>query len=83
MSVLVSAVKKHEERDSLIVRLHNPSGSPVTCRIKVDAPRFTPAHVFRTNLREERQESLPLVDGGWVDCAVHGKGLLTLELVPG
>jgi mannosylglycerate hydrolase len=79
-TVLVSAVKKHETRESLVIRLFNPSPEKIGCRLRVAAPGYQPLHAYSTNLREERQETLPLDEGNWVACTVHGKGLLTVEL---
>ncbi len=79
-TLLITAVKKAEERDSLIVRVLNPSSETVACRVKADAPGFFPARAYKTNLNEERQEQLSPDEHGWVECAIHGKGLLTLEM---
>ena len=79
-TLIVSAVKKHETRESLIIRLWNPDEETVAGRLRVAAPGYRPAGAYRTNLHEEREEELPLDDANWIPCAVRGKGLLTLEL---
>jgi mannosylglycerate hydrolase len=79
-TLLVSAVKKHEERDTLVVRLMNLDEQEVRCRVRAAAPSFALSRAYRTNLREERQAELPLDEAGWATASVHGKGLLTIEL---
>jgi len=79
-TLLVSAVKKHEEREALVVRVFNPGEKDVRCRVRAAAPGFGVSRAYRTNLREERQEELPLDEAGWATASVHGKGLLTVEL---
>jgi predicted DNA-binding protein (UPF0251 family) len=79
-TLIVSAVKKHEERASLVVRIWNPGSDAVTCRLAVKAPNYRPAHAYKTSLREERQAELALDELGRVSTPIHGKGLLTVEL---
>jgi mannosylglycerate hydrolase len=82
-ALVVSAIKKHETRATMIVRLWNPGVEAVAGRLRVAAPGYHPVSAYRTNLREERQEALPLDEAGWVAFTVHGKGLLTVELTAG
>jgi len=53
-TVIMTAVKKAEKRNGLIIRGFNVTGQPVSCTMEVkNAER-----IFRTNLLEQRQEEL-------------------------
>jgi len=75
----VTAVKKHEVNDSLVVRLFNPDEKPVKGRINAGKGRF--ALAYSVNLNEERQQELSVDNDGWVDIEVGSKGLYTVEMV--
>jgi alpha-mannosidase len=65
----ISAVKRHEARDSLVVRLYNPVGDPLRERLIFTLPVRS---AWRVNLLEEREEAHP----------VEGRRELRLELRP-
>ena len=75
--LVLSAVKKCEERNSLIVRLYNPGPDAIkaaltTCR--------TPKAAHETNLNEKRTKALRVVKGA-VPYRCGGFKVLTMELV--
>lgn len=60
-SVVIDAVKKAEDSDSLIVRLYESHGG--RCRVKLSSP-LPIQFVSRCNLLEEEEEALEWKDGG-------------------
>ena len=79
-ALIMTAVKKHDERDTLIVRLHNPTDEEMTDRLHLNIPGFRPVSAFEVDLNEVRLSPLPL-DGGDVPLRLRGNGLLTLEIL--
>ena len=76
-SLVLSAVKRSEQGDRLIVRFYNPTAVPVQATVRLFRP-IRSAQVV--NLNEEPQEEL-VVDGeGGVTVSVSGKGIFTLAL---
>ena len=72
----VTAIKKHRERDTLIVRLYNPRSSREREVLTSDLP-ITGA--WRTDLLEERTAPIAQDDGG-VAVALGPHEIVTLEL---
>jgi len=56
-NLVLSSVKKAEDRDSIIVRLYNPTGSDVDGNIKIG---FDFLEVYMVNLNEERIRRQPV-----------------------
>jgi mannosylglycerate hydrolase len=71
-----SALKKADERDSIVLRVFNPGGTEVKEQITIP-PSFSGAH--KTNLREQRQQSLPL-ENGRATLALGPHKIATIEL---
>jgi hypothetical protein len=73
----VTAVKKHEERDTLVVRLYNLTGEEV-----VETLRFGReiAQAWRTNLLEERLEELEPDSARTLSLALRGYEIATVEV---
>jgi len=78
LSLLISALKQHEERETVIIRVWNPSPTPVEGRVRLTPVGFTVTHAYVVNLNEERQQDAVL-DREWVTFPVPGKGIVTLE----
>ncbi len=76
-AAVLSALKKTDERDSVTVRLFNPSAEALDVRIGM-AGGIAAAHLL--NLLEERQEPLPVTSGA-ARIAISGFGVRTMELV--
>lgn len=72
----LSALKKADERDSVIVRVFNASERPSA--VGLVASRLTAAG-FETNLREQRGASLA-IQGGGVKAALGPRKIATLDL---
>ncbi len=71
-NVILSALKKAEEREALILRLYNPSSRPTLAEIR---PPFAPTRVQRVNLSEQ-----PLPDS---PIQAAADGALRLEIPAG
>ena len=76
--LIVSALKKAEDRDSIILRLFNPTGKTVDGRIRLHAPI---RQAFLTNLNEERLEERPVVRKRRLDFTVDPNRIVTLEII--
>ncbi len=78
--VMLSAVKKAEARDSVVLRLCNPTAHVITATLRSLLPI---AEAHRLNLEETREVALPVAGGHEVALAFPPKVILTVELVPG
>ena len=74
----VTAIKRCEERDTLIVRLVNLAAEPVEERLELG---FAAREAHRTDLLEERRRALPLSDNALV-VSLRPHEIATLEIVP-
>ncbi len=75
--LIMSTMKRCEERDSLILRLYNPTGKNISGKVRLFEK---PKEAWLTNLNEERREELK-VTGKSVNLSVAKKKIVTLELV--
>ena len=73
----VSAIKRHETRDTLIVRLHNVSDEPVEETLKLGR---AVGSAWRTNLLEERVRELEWSDGNSVAVPLRPHEIATVEI---
>lgn len=76
-TVVLSAVKKAEDRDSLILRLYNPSVEAKSVKIELFKPI---KHAWQTNLNEERQSVLNPA-GKQISFDLAPKKIATIEVV--
>lgn len=72
----ITAIKRHCSRDSLVVRLYNPSSEPVREWLETDPPVRA---AWLTDLLEEREGSVP-VAGNRVDLSLEPHRIVTVEL---
>ncbi len=77
--VELSALKKAEDRDSVIVRFWNTSGKKTSARI---TPGFRALGAYLANLREQRGEAIPIGRRGIVKVPLRVGEIITVELVP-
>ena len=75
--IVLSALKKCEQRDSLVLRIYNPTDSEVDARVTCHLPL---KEAWLTNLNEERRRPLP-VDNGIIPVAMGHKKIATIEIV--
>ncbi len=73
----LSAMKKCDERDSMILRLFNPTSSAISSQVTFCKPI---QEAWRTNMNEERREQLA-VDGNQVSVTFEHKQIITLEVI--
>ena len=76
-SVVLSALKRAEERGSVIVRLFNPDDAEATVSLALDSPV---ARAFAVNFLEERQSELP-IEAGAIAIALRPHEIKTIEIV--
>lgn len=77
-NLVVSALKKAEDRDSVIIRVFNPTENILEGNIKFHS---VIKEAYLTNLNELRQESLKLVDGHSLKIKAGSNKIITVELV--
>ena len=78
-NVVLSTIKKAEDRDSLVMRVYNPFETAQKVALACVWP-IAEAHLV--NLAEEREEALEVADGG-VKLEIGAKKIVTVELVVG
>lgn len=75
--VAVSAIKRHEERDTLVLRLWNLSGEPASERLDFGRPLSA---AWRCNLIEERGEALPPAGPAALELTLGPHAIVGLEV---
>ena len=76
--IALSAMKKSEERDSLILRLYNPTMESVDTELKFYNKI---REVWLTNMNEERREKLDITDKNVIALSFGHKKVQTVEIV--
>ncbi|MDF2952475.1 MAG: mngB 8 [Anaerocolumna sp.] len=76
-NLIFSAFKKAEDRDTVIIRMYNPSEHDITGKLTLG---FEFQDGFIVNMREERTEQLKVMDRTLSFPAGHGK-IISVELV--
>lgn len=76
-ALVVTAVKKCEQRNTTIVRLYNASTERVKGKVVWGAPI---THAWRVNLAEERLEEVPILAKSRLELDVPAWRIVTLEL---
>ncbi|HVR72077.1 MAG TPA: glycosyl hydrolase-related protein [Vicinamibacteria bacterium] len=77
-AAVVSALKKTDDRESLLLRLFNPGGEEVRVRVRCALPI---ARAFAVDFLERTQQEIPAAQGQ-VSLALPGGRVQTVELVP-
>ncbi len=77
-NLVLSAVKKAQDRDSVIVRFFNPTARKVKAELALGEPA---KEAYRVNLNEERQEALALSADGKMRLEVGPKKIVSVEWV--
>lgn len=75
-AVVMTAFKKAEDRDSIILRLHNPTGETQSLTLTTGLPV---TQAWSNNLNEVRGEALPMKDGCLPLSVPRGK-IVTIEM---
>jgi alpha-mannosidase len=76
--IVLSALKKHEQRNSVVLRLFNPTSSEISTNVKFHVPV---KEAWITNMNEERKDKLDLADEHIVSLTFGHKKILTCEVV--
>ena len=76
--LVVSAIKKAEDRDTYVVRLFNPTEAIVKGSIEVFS---VIKEAYKTNLNEKRLEDIMVKDGHRIDIEVKRNKIVTFEFV--
>lgn len=78
-NVILSALKKAEEGDALVLRLYNPSARVTCAHVR---PPFIPARVCLANLSEQPLASSPieLATDGAFDVKIPARKIITVRL---
>ena len=74
-----STLKKSSDRDTIIVRLYNPTDEKQKGYLKFSVPL---ANAWLTNLNEERHGNIDLTDNNYVPVAVDTQRIVTVEIKP-
>jgi alpha-mannosidase len=77
--LVLSALYRTQDGQSLIVRIYNISTEPVTGRISLYR---SIEEAWLVNMNEERQEKISLEDERSLSLAVKGNQVVTIELIP-
>ncbi len=73
----VSAIKKHEQRDTLLLRIYNLRGEPSSDLLTFGLPA---AGAWRTDLLEERIEQLKTAGSHTIELIIGPHEIVTLEV---
>jgi alpha-mannosidase len=73
----LSALKKADDRDSVVLRLFNPGAGAVQVRVTGDRALMG---AFRTNLREQRKDPL-LLENGRAVLSLGPRKIATMEFL--
>ena len=76
-AILLSAVKRAERSDEMILRVYNTAPETVSFAVRFAEP----CSVFRSDLRESVGDALPLVQPGTVRLQAKPKEIITLTVV--
>jgi mannosylglycerate hydrolase len=79
-TLVLSAVKRAERDDRLIVRVYNPTAESLEAHLRTFPPILK---AWQVNLNEEGPEPLPILPGGGTSVPVAGKEVKTIALALG
>ncbi len=75
--IVLSALKKHEGREALVLRLFNPTESQIRTQIRFYSPI---KRAWLTNMNEEQRKEIKPVDQHTIDLEFEHKKILTVEV---
>ncbi|MFA6290403.1 MAG: glycoside hydrolase family 38 C-terminal domain-containing protein [Victivallales bacterium] len=79
-NISLSAVKKHESRESLVIRVFNLTDRTVSSHVKLNVPQGKIVRAFAVNLNEERIRKVTVVNGNKIEFKLKKKEIMTLEM---
>jgi mannosylglycerate hydrolase len=78
-SLFLSALKKAEDRDTVILRTYNPSNNFIEGKVSFRNKKIKKA--FYTNLNEERLEEIQIENTPYLSFNVSSRKIVSLELL--
>ncbi len=78
-NVVIETIKRAEDGNGLIVRLYESHRDRQVVSLETSFPL---SQVFRTNLLEENEESVPLTSSNSVQMLIKPYEIITLRLIP-
>jgi len=79
-NLVISAVKKHDKSNSVIVRVWNPSLELQNAELCIKNLANDRKKAFFVNLKEERIADTDIYDGGIIKFQIETKKIITLEI---
>ncbi len=76
--IALSSLKKHEQRESAVLRLFNPSLNKIDTKVKF---HLSVKEAWLTNMNEERKERLTIKGKHVVDLSFGPKKIVTCEVI--
>lgn len=77
----VSSFKKCEDRDSVVIRVYNPTSQPIETEITLTVPGVTVNEAILCNLNEERTETVVKAENNSFKVTVGVNEISTFEIV--
>lgn len=77
----VSGLKKAEDRDSLILRVYNPTSQPIQAEISLTVPGADVKEVITCNMNEERTEEVLAVENNCFTVNLGVNKISTFEII--
>jgi alpha-mannosidase len=77
VELVVSAFKRAEDREAVILRVYNPSSETVEGRVSV---RGGMQKAWKLNLNEEREEDLAAASDGALAISIASNEIVTIEI---
>jgi mannosylglycerate hydrolase len=77
-ALAVTAVKKAQDRNSIIVRVFNPTDKTIKANMQTG---FDYKETYLVNLNEERQEKIQSASNGTIEMKITGKKIVTIEFI--
>ncbi len=74
---VVSAFKRAEDRESVVLRIYNPTSEAVEGRVSV---RGKIQKAWKLNLNEKREENLPPTSDGALTISIESNQIITVEI---
>jgi mannosylglycerate hydrolase len=76
--IVLDCFKRAEDKDTLILRMHNPTDEPINTKIKSEALKINAARTV--NFLEEPKEELEVAGEKQIEVEIGAKGIMTVEL---
>jgi alpha-mannosidase len=78
-NIVIDALKKAEDKDSIILRFHNPTNKKQNVTISADF--FKIKNAYYVNFLEERKGKIPIGQKNKIKLTVEKKKIVTIEFI--